>query len=225
MSSLPVTPSVPGAHERSLEALSKPGIDRNAFTLAIIACLVGGACFGAMAADFSARTTDIGYESSSLADSLTGALFLGGLLNILVSLVSFANARANAGFLALLLFGAISAAPIGSGLTNELLPRWWNVECNHGNARACHAVKRVSDGITADKKLCAEARWDGRPCERLLEHDGANAASYCAAWRTECKEHPTNYGNSKCDVATRRCPKAHQPIDSDDDRDSTLDPE
>ncbi len=203
MSSSAAAPD-PGVQERSLEALSKPQVDRNALTLAIVAALIAGACFGSMTADFSARSTDIGYEASGLGDALTGALFLGGLLNALVSLISLANARANHAFLIVLGFGSVCAAPVGSGLTRELLPVWWDVECSQDNARACYAVKRVADGIEADKKLCSQSYWDQRPCERILEKDRANRVAHCQAWRAECNS-SSAYANGKCEVASRHC--------------------
>jgi hypothetical protein len=59
--------------------------DRNAFALAIVSALIAGACIGSIAADYGARSTDMGYEPTVFAESITGALFLGAVLNGIVS--------------------------------------------------------------------------------------------------------------------------------------------
>jgi hypothetical protein len=114
------------------------------------------------------------------------------------------NARVAAGFFFVLVIGAVSAAPVANAIMSKVAPLVaWDIECSHGNGRACYAVGKKDAGIAADLKACRTNSYEERPCERLLERDADHADQYCAQWRAECGPSQI-YG--KCSVVTSgRC--------------------
>src|SRR5688572_13032984 len=210
--------------ETSVEQLDtrRTSMDRNAFALAIVSALFAGGCLGAMAADWSARGAESSFDTSSrFADAIAGALFLGAALNGVVSIASFAVARAHGGFFFILVFGAISAGPVGHGLMAKVTPVAWNLDCDEGVAHACYAAGRREAGLAADSNACEKA-LNERSCERLLRRDSEHASATCEKWRADCG--PSRAWGSCAALRSGLCPSAPGALPMDPLPDSILDP-
>src|SRR5688572_9308250 len=161
----------------------RPPPDRRLVAAAFLAAACSGACFGAL-------TLDIPPE---IGEGLSVPLALGACLHGLVSLFAFGYSRVTPGWLGLLLVTAF----IAGSAPRVVVER----SCNAGDARACYAAYRWSDGIDLDQHACEVGNVEGA-CNRLLTRDASNAYTHCERWTNACTADDTD---SLCKVAARRC--------------------
>ena len=177
------------------EPPARPPSDAGAGTivLALVCAFLSGATFGILVMDFGAHVdgVGIGLEWSRPLGSeygwragfvLAASLTQGGL-----SLVAFSRTRARSfgvlGLVGIAFFGLLVGAVSAGGL----LPWWWKLGCNRGQAFACYAAAGVTEGEASrslDERACAGDV--GRACWRIARGEPTRLAAICEQRTRAC---------------------------------------